>query len=122
MNRRLKITIFTVMVLVLLFMMLYAWYQGTPYQERFHSPNKAYYVQKYKTLSLNNFRVAMPGQGSDSVDGFIRLYNQQGNLLHQRYETFIRDIEPVWSGQNIFLMGVEEMDNNPWVLPSSSTD
>ncbi|NTW48635.1 MAG: hypothetical protein HGB19_02655 [Chlorobiales bacterium] len=96
------------------------WKQGTPYQSRYYSPNHRYYVQKYHTVSLSSFMMAMPGQGSDMIDGYIRLYDQNDRMVYERFETFIRDVKPIWAGREVFLMGVEEMDNSPWILPQSS--
>jgi hypothetical protein len=62
----------------------------------------------------------MPGQGSDAIDGYIRLYDGNGSLIHERFETFIRDIKPLWAKEKVYLMGVKEMDNDPWILPTSS--
>lgn len=62
----------------------------------------------------------MPGQGSDSIDGYIRLYDRNGNPVHERFEIFIRDIKPLWAGEKVYLMGVKEMDDNPWILPANS--
>ena len=28
--------------------------------------------------------------------------------------------EPVWAERNVYLLGIAEMDDDPWVLPSSS--
>lgn len=98
----------------------FVWKQGTPYQPRYYSPNRQYYIQKYHNISFSGFMVAMPGQGSDMIDGYIRLYDQNDHMLYERFETFIRDIEPVWAGEKVFLMGVADMDNDPWILPHSS--
>jgi hypothetical protein len=62
----------------------------------------------------------MPGQGGDAIDGYIRLYDSRGTLIHERFETFIRDIEPLWAGERVYLMGVKEMDDKPWILPTTS--
>jgi hypothetical protein len=94
------------------------WKQGTPYQQPFRSPNGQYYVQKYSNVMFTFG--SMPGQGSDSIGGYIRLYQKNGQLLHERLQTFIRDIEPVWAGNKVYLQGVAEMDNDPWILPTSS--
>ena len=96
------------------------WKRGVPYQDRVYSPNGRYYVQKYSNLTPNQFIGAMPGQGSDAVDGYIRLYAANGTLLHERFETFIREIKPSWVGRKVYLLGVAAMDNDPWILPTSS--
>lgn len=98
------------------------WKEGVLYQGRFYSPNYAYYVQKYTNPTFRRLTGAMPGQSSDMVDGYIRLFAADGTLLQERFETFIRDIEPVWADSAVYLRGVEEMDNAPWLLPTSSEE
>ncbi len=104
-------------ILVLCFLI---WKKGTPYGERYWSPNGRYYVQKYSNLTPWRLLPVMPGQGSDAIDGYIRLFDKNGTLIHEHFETFIRDIQPVWAGKEVYLMGVAEMDNDPWLLPDSS--
>jgi hypothetical protein len=96
------------------------WKKGTPYQPPYWSPNGQYYVQKYSNITLSRFVPIMPGQGSDAIDGYIRLYNKNGKLIHERFASFIRDVEPIWAGNKVYLMGVEEMDDDPWILPTTS--
>lgn len=116
-----KVFIFIVGLIFLAILISFTyWKKGTPYQEAFFSPNKKYYIQKYSNLTLSNFIAVMPGQGSDSINGYIRLYDKDNNLINERFETFIRDIEPIWADDRVYLLGVEEMDNDPWVLPTSS--
>ena len=95
------------------------WSRGTPYQDPYWSPNREYYVQKYSNFTWRRL-INTAGAGSDAVDGYIRVYDKNGNLLHERYESFIRDIEPLWSGNKVYLVGVAAMDSNPWVLPTSA--
>ena len=92
------------------------WKRGTPYQQPFRSPDGAYHIQKYSNRTLNGLWPTMPGQGSDAIDGYIRLYDTNGRLLAERFEFFIRDIEPVWAGDRVYLKGVAEMDADPWLL------
>jgi hypothetical protein len=96
------------------------WKKGTPYQPPYWSPNGQYYVQKYSNLTLSRFVSTMPGQGSDAIDGYIRLYDKNGELIHERFADFIRDVKPIWAENKVYLMGVEEMDNDPWILPTTS--
>ena|SRR5215831_5925208 len=95
----------------------FAWKRGTPYQSPYWSPNGAFYVQKYSNPSPFSSVTATPGQGSDSIGGYIRLYDRAGKMLHERYVPFSRDVEPLWSGNRVFLRGVAAMDNDPWILP-----
>jgi len=98
------------------------WKQGTPYQQPYWSPNGQYYVQKYSNVMLSRFASTMPGQGSDAIDGYIRLYDKNGKLIHERFEAFIRDVKPTWAGSKVYLMGVKEMDDDPWILPNTSEE
>jgi hypothetical protein len=96
------------------------WKKGTPYQRPYWSPNSQYYIQKYSNLTPSRFIPTMPGQGSDAINGYIRVYDKNGKLIHERFAEFIRDVEPIWAGNKVYLLGVEEMDNDPWILPSTS--
>ncbi len=71
-------------------------------------------------MTLSKFIPAMPGQGSDMIDGYVRIFDKDGNLISERFVYFIRDVEPVWSGNKVYLMGVAEMDSDPWILPTSA--
>jgi hypothetical protein len=94
------------------------WKQGEPYQTAYQSPNGQYYIQKYTVVFP--FGIAGPGQGSDAAGGYIRLYNRNGQMLKERRQEFFRDIRPVWAKEKVYLLGIAEMDNDPWILPSSS--
>jgi hypothetical protein len=95
----------------------FLWKKGTPYQPPCWSPDGQYYVQKYSNYSLKRLLPGMPGQGSDAIDGYIRLYDKKGHLLAEGFHTFIRDIEPIWGNGAVFLKGIPSMDNDPWPLP-----
>jgi hypothetical protein len=96
------------------------WKRGTPYQPPYQSPNGEYYVQKYANLSLSSLLPGMPGHGSDAVSGYIRVYDRNGDLINERFVSFIRDVEPLWSGNKVYLRGVADMDADPWILPGTS--
>jgi len=64
--------------------------------------------------------MTMPGHGSDAIDGYIRLFDRNGKLLHERFRVFIRDIEPVWSGNKVYVGGTTYDDEHPWLLPGNS--
>ncbi len=114
-----KFVIIAALVLVAGVLGFFWWKRGTPYQERCWSPNGQYYVQKYSNVSPSGL-IGSPGHGSDAIDGYIRLYDKNGKLLHERFQTFIRDIKPAWAGNKVYLIGVAEMDTNPWILPGAS--
>jgi len=117
--RKLLLT-FVLLLCVIATASFFLWKKGTPYQQPYWSPNGQYYVQKYSNLTLSRFVSTMPGQGSDTINGYIRLYDKNGKLIHERFAVFIRDVEPMWAGNKVYLMGVEEMDDDPWILPTSS--
>lgn len=93
------------------------WRRGTPWQPPESSPNGLYYVQKYATWSPRVFLPAGPGQGSDGVSGFLRLFTRDGRLLAERWAPFLRDVRPVWAGDRVFLLGIPELEDAPWILP-----
>lgn len=94
------------------------WKRGTPYQEPYWSPNGKYYVQKYANFTPRQLLAVMPGQGSDMIDGYIRVYDRQGILIKEQFHIFIRDIEPIWFENEVFFMGAENL--GVWKLPSST--
>lgn len=114
--RRLALLLAAAIVLVAAFLF---WRGGAPYQSASWSPNGRYYIQKYSNFSISSFFPGA-GRGSDSIDGYIRLYDKDGVLIHERFAYFIRDIEPVWAGNKVYLKGVAELDNDPWILPGAS--
>lgn len=121
MKRYQKILLVTVCFLVCVgTFSFFLWKKGRPYSSPFWSPNRQYYVQKYSNMTLSKFIPAMPGQGSDMIDGYVRIFDKDGNLISERFVYFIRDVEPVWSGNKVYLMGVAEMDSDPWILPTSA--
>lgn len=94
------------------------WKQGTPYQERYWSPNREYYVQKYTNLNVLSWA---GGHGSDAAGGYVRLYRKDGVLLHERFVSFSRDVDPVWVGSKVYLRGVADMDRAPWTTPTPNS-
>jgi hypothetical protein len=96
------------------------WKAGTPFQARAWSPNQRYYVQKYANWGPSCIVPAGPGQGSDTVGGYVRLYSRDGRMLHERFARFSRDIQPVWSREKVYLLGIPETESAPWILPDSS--
>lgn len=94
-------------------------YSEEPYQAKMWSPNREYYLQKYKTVNLIQLP-SMPGQGSDEIDGYIRIYDKTDKLIHERFYSFIRDTEPIWSGNSVVLLGGGVTDDDVVVLPSSA--
>lgn len=98
----------------------WAWHRGEPYGAPQVSPNGRFFVQKYSNLTWSRFIPGMPGHGSDGIDGYIRLYDRDGHLLHEWFQTFLRDVEPVWSGDRLYLMGMEDRRDLPYRLPRSA--
>jgi hypothetical protein len=112
------VVVVAVLVVIAIAATYRSWKRGTPYQPASWSPNGNYYVQKFSNLTFSRLVPGMPGHGSDSVDGFIRLYDRNGHLIHERFVHFIRDIEPLWAERRVYLRGVADMDSDPWILPS----
>jgi len=50
----------------------------------------------------------------------MRVYDRNGDLMNERFVSFIRDVEPLWSGNKVYLRGVADTDADPWVLPGTS--
>ena len=96
-----------------------SWKAGTPFGDRKWSPNRHYYVQTYNNWKFSSLWFAMPGQGSDGLGGYVRLFDQHDHLLAERFVSFSRDVEPIWDDRQVFLLdGVDE--DPPWPLPDSA--
>jgi hypothetical protein len=93
------------------------WRQGRPYGAAEFSPNGRYYVQKYANWTPRSQWPVGPGQGSDRLSGYVRLFSRSGELLQERFVPHSRDVRPVWSGRTVYLLGVPALENEPWTLP-----
>lgn len=95
-----------------------SWKRGTLYGPPEYSPNRRYYVQKYHNVSLSSLVPAMPGGGSDAFDGYVRCYDRDGQLLHERFQTYLNGVDVQWAGDKVYLGGSEYNDSHPWQLPT----
>ena len=77
-------------------------------------------MQKYSNFTLSGLSVASVGGGSDMIDGYIRIFDSGDKLLHEEFHTFIRDVEPAWDEDSVFILGCDD----PIIveLPESSTN
>ena len=120
MKRYQKVLLLTICLLVCIGTVSYfIWKPGTPFSSPYWSPNKQYYVQKYSNLSFSSFIPVMPGQGSDLINGYIRVFDKDGKLLNERFVYVIRDVEPIWEGNKVYLKGIADMEEVIWILPTS---
>ena len=77
------------------------WKRGTPYETPYWSPNNEYYVQKYTNFTFSSLIPSTPGHGSDSLDGYVRLFDKNGNMLDEVFISYVaREIKPAWDGKN----------------------
>ena len=119
MKRYQKILLIAVGLLVCAGMILFiVWKRGAPYQTPDWSPNREYYVQKYHNLTLSSFTPAMPGNGSDNIDGYIRIFDKNGNCLYEKFYTYLVGKEVRWYKNQVYVMGSD--DDEIWTLPSNS--
>lgn len=68
----------------------------------------------------------MPGNGSGSIDGFIRLYDSNGNLLNEHFTKYLLGVEPTWLDDSLWLMGTPgeisfPLKIQPRNMPNKST-
>lgn len=99
------LAIFTILSVIIGSFAYLQWKKGTPYGSPDLSPNRRYYSQKYRTISLNSFFPAMPGQGSDNDEGYIRIYAADGTLIGERFIAFFRDVKTIWAGDKVYFTG-----------------
>lgn len=120
-RKSIRIARITVIALPLLtiFVGYKVWYSGSAYGEREYDESRQYYFQCYSTIGPSAFRMSMPGGGgSDSVDGFIRLYDSNGNLLNEYFTVYLPGIKPTWLDDSLWLMGTS--DEIRWPLKARS--
>ena len=121
--RRRSIIIARTMVIVLPLMTAFAgykiWHSGSAYGDREYDKSGQYYFQRYSTIGPSAFQMSMPGGGSDSIDGFIRLYDSRGNLLNEYFTVYLLGIQPTWLDDSLWLMGTS--DEITWPLQTQST-
>lgn len=95
------------------------WHSGSAYGEREYDESGQYYFQRYSTIGPSEFRMSMPGGGgSDSIDGFIRLYDSNGNLLNEYFTVYLLGIQPTWLDDSLWLMGTSDEISWPLKAPS----
>ncbi len=82
--------------------LLYLCRWGVPLGDPDWSPNRQYYVRHYGTLTTRIFEMRPPGDGAVS-DGYVRVYDRHGRLLHERYYRDNLDMRPAWYGRTLWL-------------------
>jgi len=80
-----------------------------------HSPDGRFRIEFYRVWTMSGWLGTPPGQGSDAIDGFIRLYRSDGTLLQETYRNFLRGYEPRWSDDEAYFPG----DGPVWKLPET---
>ena len=67
-----------------------AWHSSaTPYGARQYSPDGKYYVQHWQVWTPSRLLFVTPGNGSDRLDGFIRLHSADGKIVREKFVTFL---------------------------------
>ncbi len=116
MKTKKKLIIYSVLLSTLIFL-YFQWKQGKPFGEPMWSPDGEYYIQRY---SVETFfpSFSLPGSGSDSIGGFIRLFTKDGMLLREEFEfsMLVLHDSPEWSSDSV------HFKTHPWFrLPRSVT-
>ena len=57
----------------------------------------------------------MPGQGSDSIDGFVRLKHRDGRLIKETFRTYLYGCETSWDEDSVALLGEDFVE---WKFPN----
>ena len=121
--RRKSIWIARITIMVLPILTTFAgykvWHTGSAYGDREYDESGQYYFQRYSTIGSSAFQMSMPGGGSDSIDGFIRLYDSKGNLLNEYFTVYLLGIKPTWLDNSLWLMGTS--DEITWPLQTQAT-
>ena len=80
-----------------------------------YSPDGRFRIEFYRVWTTSGLLFTPPGNGSDNIDGFIRLYRSDGTLLQETYRSFLVAYEPRWSDDEAYFLG----DGPIWKLPKS---
>lgn len=89
-------------------------YWGSEYAS-YVSPDGQHKIVLDSVASVSQLGMAMPGQSSDYIDGYVRLYDARGTKLNERFVRGLKFIEPHWTETTVYFMG----DEFEWHLPSS---
>jgi hypothetical protein len=95
------------------------WKRGRAYGEPDWSPNRQFYIRRYVNWTPAMYMMRPPGDGG-TYDGYVRLFDRRGRLLHERYYQSNSYVQSVWSGREVWLMAGVDEDDGPWTLPASS--
>jgi len=70
------------------------------------SPDGQYEIRLFQCFSYSSFRFTTPGNGSDNVDGLIRLYDRKsGRLLREAFRPRLSSRESFWSKNEVYFLG-----------------
>lgn len=88
---------------------------GWAMKTKHYSPQKNFYISYYALDVIPDFfHFTLPGQGSDYLGGYIRLYSKDGVLLKEVYTDWFYGVEFFWERDSITLLGGV---NRQWKLP-----
>ena len=76
------------------------------------SPDGNYRIEFYSVWTPGFMFI--PGQGSDGIDGFVRLKHKDGRLIAETFRTYLYGCEIAWDKESVHLFGGDMVD---WKLP-----
>ena len=104
---RIAVAVSLTITAIILAIAFYGWRsQGEIVGDPIYDPTGEYFVEKFALkIGMNPFSVVMPGNGSDNVDGFIRLRSKEGKLLDEAFVTFLYGTDAEWSDGVYYIYG-----------------
>jgi len=123
MIHRFRSTIFVgIAVFVVLIVGVYVWF---PFISRFlfgeqvwnppdYSPDRRFRLEFWQICTFRSWLPTTPGNGSDNVDGFVKLVDADGKVIAEKYIVGLKFCEPRWLDHEVIFLG----DNDAgWKLP-----
>lgn len=101
-----KIALLVGVVLTLYFSGRYLWkLSAEPYGFPKYSGDGKCYIQFYSVWTPKEMLATLPGHGSDSASGFIRLYSAKGEILEEMFVERIATCEFIFDEYYVYVIG-----------------
>ncbi len=128
MVKRKKVWLFLTAIIAATAYLAYSiWHRGSPYGEKEYSPNKAFYYQQYKVLSVAESipRLSAPGQAADAryaMQGYVRAYTADGTFVGESGVNGMPMAQLFWSRDRLVIMDGQTSEDREGIiiLPDNS--
>ena len=97
-----KKIIFAIVMFTLLVTVILPKATASKWGERKYSPDNEFYIEYYSVFTFKSLLPVTPGNGSDNIDGYIRLYNKNEELLKEVYMDFLMGSEVRIDNEDVY--------------------